>query len=135
MTRINPEIGWFLIVKVPTFDICEVIGGNYEYIYKSSYRVSHLLNNTWICRYLCPQKVVFENVIEFKRNFSHLIKYFDIKPVLKKIENPQDQGLVEWVHQVILNMLVTKYLDNNVFEYIYPWGETLVSIEWDMRES
>ena len=27
-------------------------------------------------------------------------------------------------------MLVTKDLDNKVFDYIYPWGETLASIAW-----
>ena len=30
-------------------------------------------------------------------------------------------------------MFVTKDLDNKVFEYIYPWGGTLVSIAWAIR--
>ena len=32
-------------------------------------------------------------------------------------------------------MLINKYLDNKVFEYIDPWGETLVSIAWEVRAS
>ena len=40
---------------------------------------------------------------------------------------------MEQVHQVILSMLVTKYLDNKVFDYIYPWGETLTYIAWAIR--
>ena len=32
--------------------------------------------------------------------------------------------------EVILNMLVTKYLDNKVFDHIYIWGEILVYIAW-----
>ena len=32
-------------------------------------------------------------------------------------------------------MLVTKDLANKVFNYIYPWGETLASIAWDIRAS
>ena len=32
-------------------------------------------------------------------------------------------------------MLVTKYLDNKVFDYIDPWGETLASIAWAIRYS
>ena len=39
------------------------------------------------------------------------------------------------MHQVILNMLVTKYLFNKVFDYIYPWCETLESIAWVIRAS
>ena len=42
---------------------------------------------------------------------------------------------MEHIHQVILNNLVTKYLDNNVFDHIYPWGENLASIAWAIRAS
>ena len=35
---------------------------------------------------------------------------------------------MEHIHQVILNNLVTKDIDNNIFDYIYPWGETLAYI-------
>ena len=36
-------------------------------------------------------------------------------------KNPQANTIVEWAHQVINNMIVTKYFSNIVFEYIYPW--------------
>ena len=39
------------------------------------------------------------------------------------------------MHQVILNMLVIKDLDNKVFNYIDPWGENLASIAWSIRAS
>ena len=42
---------------------------------------------------------------------------------------------MERVHQVILNMIFTKDLDNKVFGHIYPWGETLESISWAIRDS
>ena len=32
-------------------------------------------------------------------------------------------------------MLVTKYLSNNLFYYIDPWGETLEYIAWAIRDS
>ena len=41
--------------------------------------------------------------------------------------------MAERVHQVILNMLITKYLYNQVFYYMYTWGETLASIAWAIR--
>ena len=64
-----------------------------------------------------------------------MLKYFDIKPVLTSVKSPQDNAQVEQVHQVILNMLVTKDLDNKVFDYIYQWGETLAYIAWAIRAS
>ena len=64
-----------------------------------------------------------------------MLKDFDIKPVLTSIKNPQSNVRVERVHKVILNMLVTKDLDNRVFNYTYPWGETLSSIAWYIRAS
>ena len=43
--------------------------------------------------------------------------------------------IVEQVHELILNMLITTYIDNKVFKYIYPWGETLASVAWALRAS
>ena len=37
--------------------------------------------------------------------------------------------------EVILNMLVTKYLDNKLFDHIYIWSETLASIAWAIISS
>ena len=96
-----------------------VIGSNDEYIDKSSTSVRQLFSNKWIIRYPCTRKLVFDNGSQFKEEFTALLKDFDIKSVLTKIKNPQSNYLVERVHQVILNMLATKDLDNKVFVYIY----------------
>ena len=42
---------------------------------------------------------------------------------------------MKWVYQIILNMLVTKDIDKKVLDHIYPWGETLASIAWNIRNS
>ena len=42
---------------------------------------------------------------------------------------------MERVHQVKLNMLDMKDIDNNIFDHIYPWRETLVSIAWAIQAS
>ena len=133
MTMIDPAMGWFEITKVLTFDLDEVMGGNDEYIDKSSSRVSHLFNNTCICRCAHPQKVVLDNGSEFKRDFTALIKYLNIKTVSTTLNNPQANAPVDQTNQVIYNMLVTKYLDNKVFDYIEPWGETLAYIAWNIK--
>ena len=70
-------------------------------------------------------KPYLTNGSDFKRDFTPLIKDFEIKSVLMSVNNPQANAPVERLHRVILNMLVTKDLDNKVFDHIYPWGETL----------
>ena len=39
------------------------------------------------------------------------------------------------MHQVILNIVATKDIDNKVFDYIDPLGETLTYISWAIRAS
>ena len=64
-----------------------------------------------------------------------MLRDFDIKPILTTAKNPQSNAPAKQVHQVILNMIVTKYLDNKVFYHIYPRGETLAYIEWSIWAS
>ena len=114
MTIIDPATGWFEIVKLPMFDIDEVTGGNNGYIEDFSASVIHLFNNTSICRYLLPRKVVLDNGSQFKQYFAPLLNDFDIKLVLTTVNNPQANALVDRVHQVMYNMLVTKDLDKKL---------------------
>ena len=65
MAIISPAMGWFEIFKVPMFDLDEVVGSNDEYIDNSSVRVSHLFNNTWMCRYPRQHKVMFDRRSDF----------------------------------------------------------------------
>ena len=74
----------------------------------------------------------FENSSDFKRDFTTLLNEFDNKPVFTSIKNRQSNAPVEQVNQLILNMLVTKDIDNKVFDYIDPLGETLDSIAWEI---
>ena len=128
MTMIKLATGWFEIFEFPTYDLGEVTGGNDNYISKSSTIVIPLFNKTCLIIYPRPRKVVFDNRSEFKRYFTPLIKYFDIKHVLTTIKKPQYNAPLDRVHQVILNMFITKNIYNKVFDYIDPWVETLVSI-------
>ena len=54
-------------------------------------------------------------------------------PISTKVNNPKDNAPVERVHQVIYKILGTNDLDDKVFDYIYPWDETLASIEFMIR--
>ena len=124
MNMIEPATGWFEIIKMPTYDPNDITEGNYYYMDKSSARFRQLFESTWISRYPRPHKVVFDKGSDFKQKCTPLLNYFDIKPVLTTIKNLQYNALVERVHQVILNILVTIDIYNNIFNHIDPWGET-----------
>ena len=78
---------------------------------------------------------MFDNGSEFKQDFNTLITELNIKTVLTSVKNPQSNATAERVNQVILNMIVTNNIDNKVFDYIDPWGETLAYIERYIRAS
>ena len=63
MTMINPATGWFGIVEILMYKLNEVIGGNDEYIDKFIAGFIPLFNNTWLCRYLDPRKVIIDKLI------------------------------------------------------------------------
>ena len=86
MKMIDPATGWFETVEISIFDLGEATAGNDKYIDKSSARISQLFNNTWICRYPRPQKVLLDNRSEFERDINPLLKEFDIKSLLTTIK-------------------------------------------------
>ena len=135
MTFVDPATGWFEIAQVPLFSMDEVKANNVEYIDKTSARISQIFNQVWLSRYPRPVRVIFDNGSEFKKDFVPLLRDFDIKHVCTTIKNPQANAPVERIHQVVRNMLLTRDLNNQVFDYIDPWGENLSSIAWAIRAS
>jgi transposase InsO family protein len=102
---------------------------------KSSARISQLFNQVWSSHYPRPNKVVFDNGSEFKKNFVPLLKDFSIKPTATTIKNPQSNAVVERIHQVIESMIKTQQLEDQVLDYVDPFGEFLASIAWAIRSS
>ena len=119
-------------IWVPCFNLSELSRGNNEYIDKLYARLSHQLNHTWLCMYPCPRKVLLVNGSKFKRYFTPLLKVFSITPICASINNLHSNSQVERINQVIYSMIVIKYLDRKVYEYIYPWGGTLALIVWEI---
>ena len=132
---VDPTMSWFEFFNVSTFDLGDVTCRNDEYIDISFSRVKQLFTNTWLIRYPRPRKVVFDKRYKLEQDFTTFLKDFYIKPVLKKIKNPQDNALVDKVHQLILNVLVTKGLDNKVFDCIYTWVKNLAYIVCSIKDS
>ena len=132
---IDPAKGWYKIVNIPNFELYEVTPGDYEYIDKLSASVRHMFNKTWLSRYPRPKKIVFDNGYDFKQDLNPLLKDFNIKAVLTTVKKPQANYMVERIHQVILNMIVTKDIDKKVFDHIDQWGENLAFIALAIRAS
>ena len=135
MTFLDPATGWFEIVQVPLFDIEDIKNGNIKVIDKTLAIISQLFNQVWLSRYPRPKEVIFDNGSEFKKDFLPLLKDFAIKPKATTIKNPQANSPVKRIHKVVMNMLNTKNLKEQVFDYIDPWGELLSSIAWAIRAS
>ena len=120
MTFIDPATGWFEITEIPD---------------KSSARISQIFNSTWLARYPRPQKIIFDNGNEFKKDFLPLLKDFAIKPTPTTIKNPQANAILERVHQVLGDMLRTKNLQEYDFDETDPWSELLASVAWAIRST
>ena len=89
-----------------------------------------IFNNTWLPRYSRPRKVIFDNGNEFKKDFSPLLKDFSIKFTPTTIKEPQANGILERVQQVLGNILRTKNLQLYDFDDMDPWSEQLCSVAW-----
>ena len=73
--------------------------------------ISHLVNKTWFIRYLCCQKIIYDNGSKFKLHFKALCDSYGIKCKLTNVKNPQANAILERVHQVIMTMLHTAKID------------------------
>ena len=103
MVFVDPGIVWFEIAEIN---------------HKTSARIRQIFINTWLSRYLRPRKVIFDNVSEFKKDFSPLLMYFSIKPTHTTIKNSQTNRILEGVHQILGNMLRTNNLQKYDFDDI-----------------
>jgi hypothetical protein len=135
MTMVDPATGLFEMVEVPYYDVKDIKKGNQDVIDKTSARISKLFNNVWLSRYPWPEKVIFDNGTEFKKDFVVLLKDFDIKPIITTVENPQGNSPVERIHQVVHSMIQTHELEEHTFDYIDPWADILSSVIWAIRAS
>ena len=65
-----------------------------------------------------------------KKDFLPLLRDFSIKPTPTTIKNPQTNAILEYVHQVLGDMLHTKNLHQYDFDALDLWSDILVSVSW-----
>jgi hypothetical protein len=118
LTMIEPASSWFKIAELPIVERLrrQTVNGKElliadEIFHKTSERIAKLLNKTWLCRYpRCPH-LIYNNGSEFELHFKYLCESYGIKHKPTKIKNPQANGILERVHQVLGQMLRTAKLD------------------------
>ena len=86
-----------------------------------------------LSRYPRPERLIFDNGSEFKKDFLILCREYGISPRLTTVKNPQSNSVLERVHQVLGNMLRTKNIKSLDLDINDPWSEILASIAWAVR--
>ena len=97
--------------------------------------MSHLLNRLWLSRYPRPEKIIFDNGSEFKKDFRFIFDDYGLKKRPTTIKNPQANSILERVHQVLGNMLRTKNLANLDFNVVDTWPNILASVAFAIRST
>ena len=94
---IDPATGWFEIVDVPKIDSSHCVDA---------------FDDTWLSRHPRPEFLGHDNGSEFKAVFKEMVENYGVNKKPNTAFNPQANGIVERVHQVLNDMLRTFHLEN-----------------------
>jgi hypothetical protein len=118
LTMINPASSWFEIAELPIVKQLrqQTVNGEElliadEIFDKTSERIAKLVNKTWLCRYPRCCHLIYNNRSEIKMHFEYLCESYSIMHKPTTVKNPQANGILECVHQVLGQMLHTAALD------------------------
>jgi hypothetical protein len=78
------------------------------------------LDDVWLCRYPCPQVIGYDGGSKFKADFAETIKNYGLTKKITTAYNPQSNGIIERVHQVIADALRTFELEKQDLERRIP---------------
>jgi hypothetical protein len=112
LTMIDRASSWFEITELPVVTQLrrQTVNGKElliaEKIFdKTLERIAKLVNKTWLCRYLRCLYLMYNNGSDFKLYFKYLCKSYGIKCKPTTVKNPQANGILECLHQVLGQML------------------------------
>jgi transposase InsO family protein len=117
---IDPVTGWFEVIAIP---------------HKNAHTVMEAFNNTLLTRYPRPQYIGYDNGSEFKAQFKQMCGNYGMKEKPSSSYNPQSNGIVERVHQVLGNALRTYELEHKELDTNDPWGPFLSAAAWAIRST
>jgi transposase InsO family protein len=120
LTMIDPATGWFEIKDV-TEATSELVSGAFD--------------DTWLSRYPRPQYIGYDNGSEFKKVFEQMRKNYGMKAKASTSYNPQSNGIVERVHQVLNDILRTFELEKRHLNKRDPWSEFMAAVGFAIRST
>ena len=121
LTMIDPVTNWFEVTAI---------------LDKSADTVMEEFNNTWLTRYPRPQYIGYDNGSEFKAQFKQMCDNYGMKEKPSISYNPQSNGIIQRVHQVLGNALRTFELEEKEqLDTNDPWGHFLSAVAWAIRST
>jgi len=123
MTMIDPVTGWFEIAPLAE-------GAN-----AGSYEAQKAFDSHWLARYPRPRFVGADNGIHFKRFFKELAANYGLTIKSSTKYNPQSNGVIERVHQVLGNALRTFELEERELDISNPWDKFLTAAAYAIRST
>ena len=121
LTAIDPATGWFELK-----DIHEE---------PSSAAVSAAMDDMWFCRYPRPEIIGVDGGSEFKKYFKQMTENYGLTRPKSSPYNPQSNGIIERVHQVLEDALRTFELEEQDLDEADPWTPFLAATAFAIRST
>ena len=120
LTMIDPATGWFEIKDITNPTAKETM---------------EAFDDTWLCRYPRPEYLGFDGGSEFKAIFDQMRTNYGLKKARSTPHNPQSNGIVERVHQVLNNCLRAYELEDTELNEKDPWTPFLAAAAFAIRST
>lgn len=120
LTMIDPATGWFEIKDISS---------------PSAQETMEAFDDTWLSRYPRPEYLGFDGGSEYKQVFKDMRTNYGMKPCQSTSYNPQANGTIERVHQVLNNCLLTFELEGQDLDEKDPWRPFLAAAAFAIRST
>ena len=117
---INPAMGWFEVKQIKCPDVPSCMNA---------------FNNVWLAQYPRPQYIGYDNGNKFKSVFKAMCENYGITPKPNTVYNPQANGIVERVYQVLNDALRTFNLDEQELPEDKPFKQFLSATAFMIRST
>jgi transposase InsO family protein len=120
LTIINPATGWFEMKEIRAPDAATTTAA---------------MDDIWFSRYPRPQIIGYDGGGKFKSVFEETIANYGLEKKSTTAYNPQANGIIERVHQVITDMLRTFELEEQDLDEKDPWTPFLQAACFAIRST
>jgi len=93
------------------------------------------IDDTWLCRYPRQQFIGFDNGSEYKQVFKDMCNNYNMKQKASTTYNPQSNGIIERVHQVLNDCLRTFELEEAELDRDDLWSSFLAVTAFAIRST